>query len=198
MALVNNPIDIIVDKNISINSETKFKNQLLWDFNNDLKGSKFPLTIPSDVKYITVNATYCDRDPYTNEYKSFYADGSYYGAFVQRISVEDIKNPLEKGRVFSAGIYWKELVGFDEVEGTERYLEVMNTFCDYFAGYSEPAPGFREGKGIIIACSTLGRGAPYNTVTYRIYSDKGTGTPYADDDVRQTYFALTGAEIPRE
>lgn len=195
MALVNNPIDIIVDKDISINSETKFKNQLLWDFNNDLKGSKFPLTIPSDVKYITVNATYYDRDPYTNEYKSFYADGSLYGAFVQRISVEDIKNPLQKGYVFSGGLYWQEAVGHD----TERYLKIMNTFCDYFAGYSEPTFGFyREGKGIIIACSTLGRGAPYNTVTYRIYSDKGTGTPYADDDVRQIYLALTGAEIPRE
>ena len=193
MALVNNPIDIIVDKDISINSETKFKNQLLWDFNNDLKGSKFPLTIPSDVKYITVNATYCDRDPYTNEYKSFYADGSYYGAFVQRISVEDIKNPLEIGYVFSRGLYW------GEISDIERYLKIMNTFCDYFAGYSEPTSGFyKDGKGIIIACSTLGRGAPYNTVTYRIYSDKGTGTPYADDDVRQTYFALTGVEIPRE
>ena len=195
MALVNNPIDIIVDKDISINSETKFKNQLLWDFNNDLKGSKFPLTIPSDVKYITVNATYYDKNPEDNEYKSFYADGSYYGAFVQRIPVEDIKNPLQKGYVFSEGKYWKETVRYD----TERYLKIMNTFCDYFAGYSEPAYGFfKERKGIIIACSTLGRGTPYNTVTYRIYSDKGTGTPYADDDVRQIYLALTGAEIPRE
>lgn len=196
MALVNNPINIIVDKEISIKSKTKFKNQLLWDFNNDLKGSKFPLTIPSDVKYITVNATYHDKSPWDNEYKSFYADGSYYGAFVQRISVEDIKNPLGIEYVFSGGLYWQEAVGFNNTKG---YLEVMNTFCDYYAGYSEPTIGFyREGKGIIIACSTLGRGAPYNTITYRIYSDKGTGTPYADDDVRQTYFALTGAEIPRE